>query len=150
VTQGKIADILMARGQLDEALRICQQEQLPVYERLGDVRSRAVTQGKIADILMARGQLDEALHLLQTELVPVFERLGDVRGLIVGRTNLAIALVLRGQKEDGQIALDLLLWAWTEARRRGYPEAGEIAVLLGQLGMPADMLDAFASRRPEA
>ena len=40
-----------ARGQLDEALRIRQEEQLPVYERLGDVRSKAVTQGKIADIL---------------------------------------------------------------------------------------------------
>lgn len=34
-------------------------EQLPVYERPGDVRSRAVTMGKIADILHARGELDE-------------------------------------------------------------------------------------------
>ena len=40
---GKIADILQARGQLDEALRIRQHEELPVYERLGDVRSKALT-----------------------------------------------------------------------------------------------------------
>jgi hypothetical protein len=53
---GKIADILQARGQLDEALRIYQEEELPVYERLGDVRAKAITMGKIAGILQARGQ----------------------------------------------------------------------------------------------
>ncbi|MBM3495235.1 MAG: tetratricopeptide repeat protein, partial [Armatimonadetes bacterium] len=58
---GQIADILQSRGELDEALRIRREEQLPVYERLGDVRSRAVTMGKIADILQDRGELDEAL-----------------------------------------------------------------------------------------
>jgi phosphopentomutase len=61
VTMGKIADILRTRGQLDEALKIFE-EQLPVYERLGDERSRAVTMGKVADILEARGRLDEALE----------------------------------------------------------------------------------------
>jgi hypothetical protein len=43
---GKIADILQARGELDEALRIRREEELPVYDRLGDVRSKAVTHGK--------------------------------------------------------------------------------------------------------
>ena len=56
---GKIADVLQARGQLDEALRIRQEEELPVYERLGDVRSKAITMGKIADILQAQGQGDQ-------------------------------------------------------------------------------------------
>src|SRR3712207_7252637 len=42
ITRGKIADILQARGELDEALRIRREEELPVYERLGDVRSAAV------------------------------------------------------------------------------------------------------------
>ncbi|MCK6523170.1 hypothetical protein L6R49_17245, partial [Myxococcota bacterium] len=48
---GLRADIHEARGQLDEALRIRMEEELPVYERLGDVRSKAVTMGQIADIL---------------------------------------------------------------------------------------------------
>ncbi len=48
--------ILQARGETDEALRICSEEQLPVYERLGDVRSKAVTMGRIADVLQARGE----------------------------------------------------------------------------------------------
>jgi hypothetical protein len=55
---GKIADVLQARGQLDEALRIRQEEELPVYERLGDVRAKAVTMGQIADILKALDQGD--------------------------------------------------------------------------------------------
>jgi hypothetical protein len=76
---GKVADILQARGQLDEVLRIRLEEELPVYERLGDVRSKAVTQGNIADILQARGQLDEALRIRLEEELPVYERLGDVR-----------------------------------------------------------------------
>ncbi len=45
LASGLIADILQARGQLDEALKIRNEEQLPVYERLGDVRERAVTAG---------------------------------------------------------------------------------------------------------
>ena len=38
MAEGLVADVLQARGQLDEALRIRQEEELPVYERLGDVR----------------------------------------------------------------------------------------------------------------
>jgi phosphopentomutase len=59
ITMGNIADILQARGQLDEALRIYQEEALPVYERLGDVHAKAFTMGRIADILQARGQEDQ-------------------------------------------------------------------------------------------
>ena len=76
---GQIADILQSRGELDEALRIRREEELPVYERLGDVRSRAVTMGQIADILQSRGELDEALRIRREEQLPVYERLGDVR-----------------------------------------------------------------------
>ena len=79
IARGGIADILYGRGELDEALRIRREEELPVYERLGDVRSRAVTMGKIADILYGRGELDEALRIRREEELPVYERLGDVR-----------------------------------------------------------------------
>ncbi|MBK7538844.1 MAG: metallophosphoesterase [Myxococcales bacterium] len=54
------ADILVARGELDEGLRIRREEALPVYERLGDVRSKAVTMGQIADILVAQGNWTRA------------------------------------------------------------------------------------------
>ncbi|OUD15529.1 CHAT domain-containing protein [Thioflexithrix psekupsensis] len=100
VAAGGIADILEARGQLDEALRIRQEEQLPVYERLGDVREKAMTMGKIADILEARGQLDEALRIRQKEELPVYERLGDVHSGTVIMSKIADTLQKHGQLDD--------------------------------------------------
>ena len=65
---GKMAHILQARGQLDEALRIRKEEELPVYERLGDVRGRAFVQAKIGLQLLDAGDAaaDEARRLLET------------------------------------------------------------------------------------
>ena len=56
VTMGKIADILAQRGETEEALRIHREEELPIFECLGDVGSRAVTMGRITDILAQRGR----------------------------------------------------------------------------------------------
>ena len=69
---------MQARGDLDQAVKIRREDELPVYERLGDVRERAVNMGKIADILQARGDLDQALKIHREDELPVFERLGDV------------------------------------------------------------------------
>jgi tetratricopeptide (TPR) repeat protein len=95
-----IADILQARGQVDDALRIYREEQLPAYERLGDVRAKAVTMGQIADIVQARGQLDEALRIRQEEQLPVYERLGDVRAKAVTMGKIADILKARGQFDE--------------------------------------------------
>ncbi|MFT3718265.1 CHAT domain-containing protein [Pseudorhodoferax sp.] len=100
IARGQVADILQARGQLDEALRIRQHEQLPVYERLGDVRTEAITLGKVADILQDRGQLDEALRIRQHEELPVYERLGDVRAKAVTMGRVADILQARGQLDE--------------------------------------------------
>ncbi|MBA2592793.1 MAG: CHAT domain-containing protein [Gammaproteobacteria bacterium] len=134
VFKGRIADVLHARGELDEALRIRREEELPVYESLGDVRERALVLGKIANVLVARGELDEAVRIRREEELPVLERLGDVRELIVGRWNLAIML-RRGRKEDVPEALNHLVWAYQAATERGYREARQIADILRQLGL---------------
>jgi 3',5'-cyclic AMP phosphodiesterase CpdA len=66
-----IADIFQARGELDEALRIRREVQLPVYERLGDVRSLLVGRANLAIGLVQRdgpGDRDEARSLLQWAL----------------------------------------------------------------------------------
>ena len=97
---GQIADVLQGRGDTDEALRIRREEQLPVYERLGDVRSRAVTMGKIADILQGRGETDEALRIRREEQLPVFERLGDVRSRAVTMGQIADILQGRGETDE--------------------------------------------------
>ena len=100
VARGAIADILQSRGDLDEALRIRTEEEIPVYERLGDVRSRAVTMGNIADILQSRGDLDEALRIRKEELLPTFERLGDVRARAVTMGKIADILQSRGDLDE--------------------------------------------------
>ena len=100
VAQGRIADILQARGELDKALRIRIEEELPVYERLGDVRARAVAQGRIADILQARGELDKALRIRIEEELPVYERLGDVRACAIAQARIADILAARGRLDE--------------------------------------------------
>ncbi len=101
ISAGFVADILQARGQLDEALKILNDEVLPSMERVGDVRSRAVTMGRIADILQARGQLDEALKIRNEEELPVYERLGDVRSWAVTMGQIADILQARGATRRG-------------------------------------------------
>ena len=144
ITQGKIADILQARGQLDESLRIRKEEELPVYERLGDVRSKAVTMGRIAYILQARGQLDEALRILGEEVRPAFERLGDVRSKAVTMGKIADILQARGQ-------LDEALRIRKEEELPVYERLGDVrarAVTQAQIGL--QLLDAGDAAADEA
>jgi tetratricopeptide (TPR) repeat protein len=97
---GLRADIHQARGQLDEALHIRRHDELPVYEKLGDLHARAVTLGEIADIHMARGQLDEALHIRRHDQLPVFEKLGDIRERAVTLGRIADIHEARGQLDE--------------------------------------------------
>ena len=63
-----IADVLQDRGELDEALRIRREEELPVYERLGDEFALVRTRGNMALWLIKRnapGDREEAAELLR-------------------------------------------------------------------------------------
>ena len=82
------------------ALQTQRADVLPIFERLGDVRSKALTMGKIADILQARGQLDEALRIRQDDELPVYERLGDVRAKAVTLFKLADLQAAKGQRNE--------------------------------------------------
>ena len=96
----ELAYLNRVAGNLDEALRIHREEELPVYERLGDIGKRAATMGKIAYILKSRGKLDEALRILREELLPTFERLGDVRSRAVTMGKIADILESRGELDE--------------------------------------------------
>ena len=133
VTQGKIADILFQRGELDEALRIRKEEEMPVYERLGDVREMAVTQGKIADILFGRGELDEALRIRKEEEMPVYERLGDVREMAITQGKIADILFQRGE-------LDGALRIRKEEEMPVYERLGDVRSVAITQGKIADIL----------
>jgi len=138
LARGLKADVLQGRGELDEALRIRREEELPVYERLGDVRSRAVTLGQIADVLQARGELDKALRIRLEEQLPAFERLGDVRALLVCRAKIGINYLARAAAGDREKALELLCLALQDAQRLQLPEAQQIAGIIRQVEHPPE------------
>ncbi|WP_200284362.1 tetratricopeptide repeat protein [Rhabdochromatium marinum] len=131
----ELADFKWVRGALDEALRIRTEEELPVYERLGDVREKAETQGKIADILEARGQLEEALRIRTEEQLPVYERLGDVREKAVTQGKIADILQARGQIEEA-------LRIRTEEQLPVYERLGDVRAKAVTRGKIADILQA--------
>jgi tetratricopeptide (TPR) repeat protein len=145
---GYIADILYSRGDLDEASRIRTEEQLPVYERPGDVRERAVTMGRIADILQSRGDIDEALRILREELVPIFEQLGDVRERAIIMGKIAHILVQKGDAAAARLLQEKRL----EVYRRPADVDGIGAALWGlaQLDLAEEKFDDAVPRIIEA
>jgi tetratricopeptide (TPR) repeat protein len=133
--QGSRADILQVRGELDETLRIRYEDQLPVYERLGDMRERAVTLGQIAYVLATREELDKALRILREDVLPVFERLGDMHSRAITLGQIADVLAARGE-------LDEALRIRREDQLLVYERLGDVygrAITLGQI---ADVLAA--------
>src|SRR5215471_18060498 len=133
VARGSIADILVRRGEPDEALRIRREEQLPVFEHLGDVRERAVTMGRIADILESRGELDEALRIRREEELPVYARLGEVRSRAVTMGQIADILESRGE-------LDEALRIRREEELPVYARLGDVRSRAVTMGKIADIL----------
>jgi tetratricopeptide (TPR) repeat protein len=100
---GLVADVLHDRGDLAGALRIRREEELPVYERLGDLQERAFTLGKIADALEDRRDpedLDEALRIRRNEELPVYEQFGDIRARAVALGKVADILQGRGELDE--------------------------------------------------
>ena len=93
VTMGNIADVLQARGQLDEALRIRTKNNCRFTSGWATCARRPSTMGKIADILQARGQFDEALRIRTEEQLPIYERLGDVRSLAITEAKIGLLLI---------------------------------------------------------
>jgi tetratricopeptide (TPR) repeat protein len=87
VTLGDIARLKAQSGDVAGALAL-HQEELEIYERLGDVRERAVTLGDIARLKAQSGDVAGALALHQ-ERLEIFERLGDVRERAVTLVDLA-------------------------------------------------------------
>ena len=96
----QIVHILEKSGQFDEAIRILEKDVLPVYKRLGDLRSSVVALGKVADIFQARGQLEDALHIRQHEELPFFERQGDLREKAITLTKVAELMQELGQVDE--------------------------------------------------
>ncbi|HET6427796.1 MAG TPA: hypothetical protein VFJ30_05270, partial [Phycisphaerae bacterium] len=124
------------RGELEEALRIRREEELPVFERLGDVRERAVTMSKIADILQQQGKAEEALHILTEEALPAVQRLQDVDLIANLRYTCASLRLDRGglEKGEAQVIFDELNESFRLLTKLQRPDGiAAVGVLLGQV-----------------
>lgn len=131
----EMAGLYFSLGDLDEALRIYKQEQLPLCEKFGDVRLAAVTRGKIADILEARGELDEALRIRNQEQLPVFEKFGDVFRVAITRGRVATILQARGE-------IDEALRIREQEELPVYEKFGDVHSAAVTRGQIADILEA--------
>lgn len=100
LAHGRIADIFQSCGQFDDALRLRREEEIPVYERLGDTHSKAMAQARIADILLARGGYTEALALLREQVLPAFEQLADARESAATQGRIADILEAGGRFDE--------------------------------------------------
>jgi len=134
-------------------VEIRREEELPVYERLGDVRSRAVTMGQIADILQARGQLDEALDM-HSERLAVAEAMGDIDSVAHIRFRCALIRLDRGglEKGEGEIIVHELAESFSIVQRTGRVDAianvgrrfGQVLASLGRRKESTTVFDAAA------
>jgi tetratricopeptide (TPR) repeat protein len=95
-----LGDILEARGELDEALRLLREEGPPQLEQLDDPRWCAITLGRLAKSLQARGEIDQALHLLKEEVLPTFKSLEDARWCAITFGRIADILQMRGELDE--------------------------------------------------
>lgn len=96
----ELGKLLHSVGDYDAALAHWRNQELPLYERLGAERSRAITMGQIADIYQARGELDEALRIRRDEELPVFEHLGELRERAATMSRIADILQVRGELDE--------------------------------------------------
>jgi tetratricopeptide (TPR) repeat protein len=129
----ELGRLLYSVGDYDGALVHWRDRELPIYERLGDERSRAFTMGQIADILEARGELDEALRIRREEELPIYERLGDVCSRAITMGQIAEVLTLRGE-------LDEALRIRREEELPIYERLGDVRSRAITMGNTADIL----------
>ncbi|MDP5220412.1 hypothetical protein Q5Y75_24815, partial [Ruegeria sp. 2205SS24-7] len=101
------ADILQERGKLDEALKIREEEELPVYEEIGELRVAARTFLQIADLKEKLEDPSSALEDLRraSEIIPA-EHVKDsaifqsrIADILEGQGQLAEALKIREEEE---------------------------------------------------
>ena len=87
---------------MEQALHVRRENELPIYEGLGDVRYCAMTMGKIGDLLQAQGALDEALRIRREVELPTYERLNEARGRAETLDKIGDILEAKGALDEAE------------------------------------------------
>lgn len=96
---GVLALIADRQGELERALEIRLNQEIPLYEQLADERSLAIAYGNIAELLVALGRYADALEIQLERELPVYAELADTRSYA-----LALSGVARTRTRLGQLA----------------------------------------------
>ena len=99
-----IADVLEARGEYEEALRIRSEEALPLLDAEEDRDEAAMTKRAIGSLLARLGRHDEAVRIWRDECLPMYKALGQKKDVADVKMRLADDLLRRGRSDD---ALDV-------------------------------------------
>ena len=135
----RIADIQKERGEFDEALRLRQQEELPIYQRLGDVRSQSATLGEIADILLQMGKLPAAKAAIEQALTLGQQSLGPDHPDTIRNINyLGDVLQAQGNWTGARAAFERTLALSEQAFGHDHPmvakSANNLSIVLVEMG----------------
>jgi hypothetical protein len=137
---GQIADILYARGDLDEALRIRREEELPVYERLRDIDGIIHVLWSSARIETAKGIADRAaFERILGDLATAYKlakQLTRLDAICAVGFDLGQLLAMAGAKDQARPLLTEARDGWLRLQQ---PEiAAQVDKLLQQMDKPDD------------
>ncbi|MEO5353109.1 MAG: tetratricopeptide repeat protein [Magnetococcus sp. XQGC-1] len=129
-----MAGLLWRRGEGEMALRLLEDEILPLLEKLGDIPSHATTMGDIAGILQAQGKLDEALRIYEAQL-PIFEQQGDRLSCASTMSNIADIRAKQGNLNEALRILEkqtLIFEQFGDIRTHATTMVNMASILLAQ------------------
>lgn len=93
-------DILHIQGHKKAALKICQEQELKIFDKLDDEHAIAMTKLKIGDFLKDDFKLDEAITIYNDEVLPTFIKLQDERSIAVTRGKIADIFQILGHLNE--------------------------------------------------
>ena len=100
IAWGRIANMLQSRGELDDALAIRREKEIPVFETLGDAIKLVIARDQVAEIRAIQGHVDEALRFYRDEALPEYRRLNEVQLYADTQGRIADILALRGDIDE--------------------------------------------------
>lgn len=106
----ELASLFVHMGAYEAALLIRQEEELPIYRRLGMRREEAHTLRQIAEIFSNQGRMDAALAILANEVLPASRRFGEQRMEAEVQLHIAFLLCHQGKlSESLHVCNDIVL-----------------------------------------
>ena len=134
VTQGKIAEIMVRRGDIASAEQT-RRQQIPEFERIGDLVELCHTYYELARLCFIQSRIEDGLELLKEEVLPLAEYNADPRMRALAYGMIADVYTRRGE-------LDEALRIRHEDELPVYEQVGDLRSVAITKGQIADIMSA--------